>query len=199
QPMLAYLIPGSPASQAGLRPGDLLLAVAGEPIASVWDAGKRLLATAPGGAPVELTLSSGGVERRVSVKPVRRPERVLLDPIDELQETLEANLKENGSGGGAQPGLLVTDVVRGGRGEEAYFKNGDVITAIDKKTVKTFQVFDETIRAQFKEIFTSDGSGVDRRFASSYVVMLEVRKEGQEKVTREYVNQFPDFLAPPVY
>jgi S1-C subfamily serine protease len=199
QPMVAYLIPGSPASQAGLRPGELLLAVGGEPIASVWEAGKRLLAAETGGAPVELTLSSGGAERRVSVKPVRRPERVLLDPIDELQETLEANLKETGSGGGAPPGLLITDVVRGGRGEEAYFKNGDVITAVEKKTVKTFQAFDEAIRAQFKEIFTADGSGVDRRFASSYVVNLEVRKEGQEKVTREYVNLFPDFLAPPVY
>jgi C-terminal processing protease CtpA/Prc len=130
---------------------------------------------------------------------VSRPERVLLDPIDELQETLEANLKEVASGPGAQQGLLVTDVVRGGRGEKGRFKSGDIITAVDKKTVKTFAAFDETIRTRFKEIFATDGAAADRRFASSYVVTLEVRKEGQEKVTRDYINLFPDFLAPPVY
>jgi len=199
QPMIAYLIPGSPAAQAGLRPGDFLVAVGGDPTATVWEAGKRLLAAAPGGPGVALTLSSGGSERRVTVKPVSRPERVLLDPIDELQETLEANLKEVASGPGAQQGLLVTDVVRGGRGEKSRFKSGDIITAVDKKTVKSFAAFDETIRTRFKEIFATDGAAADRRFASSYVVTLEVRKEGQEKVTRDYVNLFPDFLAPPVY
>ena len=119
--------------------------------------------------------------------------------MDELQETLEANLKEVAAGPGAQQGLLVTDLVRGGRGEKNHFKNGDIITAVDKKSVKTFQVFDETIRTKFKDIFATVGDVDDRRFASSYLVTLEVRKEGQERVTRDYVNLFPDFLAPPVY
>ena len=199
QPMVAYLVPGSPAVQAGLQPGDLLLAVGTDKIATVWEAGKRLLAAEPGGPGVALTLSSRGSERRVTVKPVSRPERVLLDPIDELQETLEANLKEVAAGPGAQQGLVVTDLVRGGRGEKDHFKNGDIITAVDKKSVKSFEAFDEAIRAKFKEIFAAEGPTGDRRFASSYVVTLEVRKEGQEKVTRDYINLFPDFLAPPVY
>jgi len=199
QPMVAYLIQGSPAARAGLRPGDLLLSVGEDRVATVWEAGKRLLAVAPDGPGVALTISSGGGERRLTVKPVSRPERILLDPIDELQETLEANLKEVAAGPGAQQGLLVTDLVRGGRGEKNHFKNGDIITAVDKKSVKTFQVFDETIRTKFKDIFATVGDVDDRRFASSYLVTLEVRKEGQERVTRDYVNLFPDFLAPPVY
>jgi len=40
---------------------------------------------------------------------------VMLDPIDELQETLEVNLKEVTTGPGAQQGLVVTNMVRGGR------------------------------------------------------------------------------------
>ena len=198
QPVIAYLIPGSPSVQAGLRPGDLLLEVGGDKIATVWEAGKRLLAAPPGGAGVSLTVARGGAETRVTVKPVKRPERVMLDPIDELQETLEANLKEVATGAGGQQGLVVTDLVRGGRGEREHYKDGDIITAVDKKSVKTFLGFDETIRTKFKDMF-ADGSVSDRRFASSYFVTLEVRKEGDEKVTRDYINLFPDFLAPPVY
>jgi len=198
QPLISYLIPGSPAVRAGLRPGDLLLQVGGDKIVTVWDAGRRLLAAPPGGAGVTLTVARGSAETRVPVTPVKRPERVMLDPIDELQETLEANLKEVTTGPGAQQGLVVTNMVRGGRGEKGHYKDGDIITAVDKKSVKTFATFDETIRTKFKEIF-ADGSVSDKRFASSYVVTLEVRKEGDEKVTRDYVNLFPDFLAPPVY
>src|SRR6267142_1002080 len=198
QPLISYLIPGSHSVQAGLRPGDLLLQVGGEKITTIWEAGKRLLAAPPGGAGVTLMVARGNTETRVTVTPAKRPERVMLDPIDELQETLEVNLKEVTTGPGAQQGLVVTNMVRGGRGEKGHYKDGDIITAVDKKSVKTFATFDETIRTKFKEIF-ADGPVSDKRFASSYVVTLEVRKEGDEKVTRDYVNLFPDFLAPPVY
>lgn len=197
-PLIAYLIPGSPAAQAGVQPGDLLVAVGGSRIATVWEAGTRLLAAAPGGPGVALTLGRGGTERQVTVQPVKRPERILLDPIDELQETLEANLKEVTSGPGAQQGLAITHLVRGGRGEKSRYKSGDLIVAVDNKSVKSFAVFDELIRTKFKGIF-ADGAAGDRLFASSYFVHLEVRTPGLEKVTRDYVNLFPDFLAPPVY
>src|SRR5439155_1046257 len=92
--------------------------VGGDKIVTVWDAGRRLLAAPPGGAGVTLTVARGSAETRVPVTPVKRPERVMLDPIDELQETLEANLKEVTTGPGAQQGLVVTNMVRGGRGEK---------------------------------------------------------------------------------
>ena len=198
QPLVAYLIPGSPAARAGVRPGDLLLAVAGEKVATIPEAGKKLLAASPGGASIALTILRAGAETQVIVAPVKRPDRVMLDPVDELQESLEANLTEVIVGSGSQQGLLVADLVRGGRGEKEHYKNGDLITAVDKKTVKSFAAFDDAIHAKFREIF-SDEPPVDKRFASSYLVTLEVRKEGEEKVTRDYVNLFPDFLAPPVY
>ncbi|PYT16358.1 MAG: hypothetical protein DMF51_04870, partial [Acidobacteria bacterium] len=156
------------------------------------------LAAAPGSADVALTLERGGGERHVSVRPMQRPERVMLDPADEIQETLEANLKEVASGAGGHPGLVVADLVRGGRGEKARYKNGDIIVGVDKKSIKSFETFDDVIRSSYREIFSNDVS-IDRRFGSSYVLKLEVRPEGQDKVTREYVNMFPDFLAPPVY
>jgi S1-C subfamily serine protease len=212
QPLVAYLIPGSPAATAGVRPGDILLAVGDQKVTSVLTAGRLLLAVKAGAPGVVLTLQRAGGEQRVTVQPVERPERILLDPIDELQETLEANLKEVSTGPGAQQGLLVADLVRGGRGEKEHFKNGDLIVSVEpivalsdidaragaKKSVRTFQAFDEVIRSQFKKLFSSDLSN-DRQYGSSYVVRLEVRAEGQDKVERDYINWFPDILAPPVY
>ena len=198
QPLIAYVIPGSPAAQAGVHAGDLLLTVGADKIATVREAGTRLLAAIPGGPGIALTLTRGGSERQVTVRPIRRPERVLLDPIDELQETLEANLKEGTSAGGAHEGLVISDLVRGGRGEKEHFKNGDTIVAVDKKSIKSFEGFDTVIRGRFLGIF-QDSTDKDRQYASSYLVALEVRAEGRDKVTREYVNLFPDFLAPPVY
>jgi S1-C subfamily serine protease len=197
-PLIAYLIPGSPAAQAGVRPGDLLVAIGGNPVASVREAGTRLLesATAPPG--VALTLLRGGKQTQVTVQPVKRPERVLLDPIDELQEALEVNLKEVSTGPGAQQGLVVSDLVRGGRGEKSRYKNGDMIVAVDKKSVRSFEGYDDVIRTRHKEIF-GESAAAGKQFASTYLVNLEVRAEGKDKVTREYVNLFPDLLAPPVY
>jgi S1-C subfamily serine protease len=197
-PIVPFLIPGSPAEQAGVQPGDALLRIGADAIATVREAGARLLAAAPGGAGVTLTLSRGGSDRQVTVRPVKRPERVLLRPIDEIQETLEANLKEIASGPGAQQGLLVADLVRGGRGEKRWFRNGDIILSVYGKSVKRPEAFDEVIRAKFKAVF-SDGQVKDRQYSSSYLLLLEVRTAEGEKVTREYFNLFPDVLAPPVY
>jgi S1-C subfamily serine protease len=198
RPLVAYLIRGSPAASAGVQPGDLLVAVGGEKVATVRAAGARLLAADPKGPGVTLALERAGAGRQITINPIGRPERVLLDPIDELQEALEVNLQEVSTGPGESHGLLVKDLVRGGRGEKARFRNGDRIVRVNEKPVKSFAAFDTQIRSRFKEIF-ADGAGADRRFASSYLVLLEVRTEKNEKVTRDYVNLFPDFLAPPVY
>ncbi len=197
-PLIAYLIPGSPAAQTGLRAGDLLLAIGGDQVASVREAGIRLFRSAAGAPAVQLTVLRGGKEMQVAVQPVNRPERILLDPIDEMEETLEMNLIEVSSGPGAQQGLVVKDLVRGGRGEKSRFKNGDIIVSVDKKSVRTFEAFDDAIRTKHKEIFEGALSS-GKRFASTYVANLEVRAEGKDKVVREYVNLFPDVLAPPVY
>ncbi len=197
-PLVAYLVPGSPAVDAGVKPGDQILAIDGRPVASVREAGSMLLAAHAGGAAVKLQLRRRADEIQVSLRPAARPDRVLLDPSDELQEGLEVTLQEITGGPSSQQGLLVSDLARGGRGESNHFRKGDLITEVDGKSVRSFEAFNNAIRTKFKDIFSGSTPG-SRTYASSYILLLQVRTEDQEKVTRDYVNLFPDFLAPPVY
>jgi S1-C subfamily serine protease len=197
-PLIPYLIPGSPAEEAGILPGDLLLAVDGQAVVGVAEAGGRLLGKTPGGPAVTLTLSRSGKEVEVKVGPARRPDRILLSPSDELQESLEANLKEVFTGATSQQGLLVADLVPGGRGETAGYRNGDIITSVDGKAVRRLENFDQIVRSQESHVFGGKKSEATSSY-STYVLSFEVRAEGDAKERRSYVNLFPDILAPPVY
>ncbi len=198
RPMIGYLISGSPAERAGLLPGDQLVAVGDARVATVWDAGRRLLASTPGGAGVPLTILRGAAERVLTIAPIQRPSRVMLAPIDEIEEALEANIHEATEGPTAKRGLIISDLVRGGRGERDHFKNGDTILEADRRPVRTRDAFNEIIRTRFKSMFDAM-SPAEWRYASSYRVELEVRTEWKDRVTHPYVNLFPDVLAPPVY
>ena len=73
---LAAVVPGSPAAQAGLQPGDALLAVAGAPVAALEpapdgtlrDAAFALIARQPPGE-LALTIARGGAERQITLAP----------------------------------------------------------------------------------------------------------------------------------
>ncbi|MCZ6696727.1 MAG: PDZ domain-containing protein, partial [Acidobacteria bacterium] len=198
QPLIAYVLTGSPAERAGLRAGDILLSISGIEVATVREAGNRLLATPQDDPGLSMRIARNGVEQEMTVRPVSRPRRVLLEPIDEIQESLEVNLEEVPRRRGSPGGLRIADLVRGGRGEEARFANGDIIVTVNKKSVRTFQAFNDLIRKKFQKVF-AEGSKRDRLYSSSYFLVLGVRTAEQKKVTRQYVNLFPDFLAPPVY
>ncbi|HET8947297.1 MAG TPA: hypothetical protein VFQ07_09965, partial [Candidatus Polarisedimenticolia bacterium] len=182
----------------GVLPGDTVTAVAGEPVKTVWDAGSRLLLGTPGGKPVALTVRRSGTEKTFEIAPVERPARVVLEPFDELEETLEANLRPASADGGKGHGLVVRDLVRGGRGERGLFHDGDVILSIGNKSVDSRDEVNKVVRTLVPDVF-SDSPREDRRFASSYIAKIEVRPEGKDKEMRDYLSGFPDLLAPPVY
>ncbi len=196
-PLVGFLVPHSPASEAGLRPGDILVAVDDENVVTAAAAGLRLLAYKPAGPPVMLSVRRGGQDVRVQVKPAARPSRIVLEPIDELQEGLEANLIEVTTGSSSQMGLRVADLVRGGRGEVDHYKDGDIIISVNGKGVRKIETLNEIIRSQNPHIFTPAEEEGD--VFSTYAISLEVRAKGEEKKEREYFSRFPDSLSPPVY
>jgi S1-C subfamily serine protease len=206
-PLVGFLIPGSPAAESGVRAGDLLTAVGDLAVATVSEAGARLLEAGIGGDAVTLTLLRGTEELRVPVRPVARPRRILLDPLDEIQEALEANLVEVATGPTAAQGLKVTDLVRGGRGEENGYKEGDLITEVEGTGVRRFETFRQVVRSTQKNVFQDAGSagkeggasGDRGREIDTYFIVLGVRGADGERTRRSYSNLYPGALAPPVY
>ncbi|MGH9749408.1 MAG: trypsin-like peptidase domain-containing protein [Candidatus Polarisedimenticolia bacterium] len=196
-PLVAYLVPGSPAAGAGVRAGDLLTAIDGTPVSTVAEAGALLLRGTPEGPVLNLTLLRGAEEVRLAVLPATRPARILLDPVDEFQEALEANLVEVSTGPTAQQGLRIADLVRGGRGEDEDFKEGDLITAVEGKGVRRLESFTSAARAANPHVF-GDGRKEPREI-NVYTLSLDIRTAGGERKRRGYSNLFPESLAPPVY
>lgn len=65
--LITEVIEGSPASQAGLKPGDMILAVDGERVGAGADLRDMLSAFRPGDR-IELTIRRGASERSVQIK-----------------------------------------------------------------------------------------------------------------------------------
>ena len=66
QPIIGEILPGSPAEQAGLQPGDRIVAIGGKPVRQWHDVVQAIKAL--GGQQVVLTIERQGIEQVVSVQ-----------------------------------------------------------------------------------------------------------------------------------
>lgn len=66
--------PDGPAQRAGMRPGDVLLEVAGEPVGDLAGMLRRVWSVGPAGAEIALTVARGGNTAHLSVKSADRSE-----------------------------------------------------------------------------------------------------------------------------
>src|SRR5262249_27169440 len=118
-PLIGRVTESSPAAAAGLRTGDLVLAVNGRPI-RFWEDLERVLATADG-RPLELRVRHDGAQRTVSVTPKLR---TLTDPgFHEGGEVWDI-------GAGPQLLALITSVAPNSPAARAGLKPGDVVHEI---------------------------------------------------------------------
>jgi serine protease DegQ len=70
--LIAGVIPRGPAERAGLRPGDVVRAINGKPVADATALLVEITSLAPGQT-ADLTLARGGEEQKVSVRMAERP------------------------------------------------------------------------------------------------------------------------------
>jgi len=200
RPVVPYLIADAPAQAAGLQPGDVLTAVDGEAIDSLIAATRALTRASPGGPAVRLSVARRGVAHEFPVVPARRPPNIMLDPVDEMAEGLEATLEEVTTGPTSQQGLRIVALAAGGRGAEEGYAVGDVITAVDSKRIRTFATFSRAVREKNRHLFPERESRVEaHRRVSVYFLGLDLRPAAGADNSRLYVNYFPDRLTAPVY
>jgi serine protease Do len=167
--------PDSPAARAGLKRGDVIVAVDGKPID---DAGRlrNLVAGTPPGTTLKLTVLRDGREQTLDVAvgempergpvtaaPPGAPERPGLSVTDVTPEVAKKL--------GLPPGLvgaLVTEVIPGGPAAEAGLRPGDVIQEVNRKPVRSAEEFARAVeQARGRDIVVL----VNRGGSTAYAVI----------------------------
>lgn len=142
------ILRGGPASKSELRPGDVVVAVAGRPVATAQDL-KDAIRSKPIGKPVVLDVVRGGRKLQVEVVPEAWPEESEELAAQRTQRPAEARSEELGVtarpltaelaeryGLDRDEGLVVTEVAPGSPAERAGLRPGDLLTEVNGRPVK---------------------------------------------------------------
>lgn len=143
--LVAEPAPNSPAVKAGIKSGDVIVAVNGEKIANARELTRRIGGMSPGNS-VKLTLLQGGSEKTVNLTLGELPAQAALGRRDSGQERGAPGREDMMLGlqlapaasvaGSGNEGVVVTRVMPDGPAAERGFKTGDVILEVAGKPVK---------------------------------------------------------------
>ncbi len=151
--LVTEVFPGDPADEAGIKPQDIILSIDGTDITDSHDL-TAIIADIPVGEKISVEFLRDGKRKTVSVTIVKRddsqisrqgkteqPEETSLgitvaDITDDIAQRLEINTKE---------GVVISDVVRGSKGDMAGLNAGDVIFEINHKKVRNVKTFKDIL------------------------------------------------------
>jgi len=147
--IVAGVQPGSPADKAGLREGDVIVALNGRPIRAASELRARLGLT-PVGEEIELRVQRGADSRTVRAR-VAAPQEFAGAEGRAVRELPGMSVVEIERGSPlyqrVQGGLVVSGIEQGSRAWQAGFRPGDIIYAVNRTRVRTFAEFQAALRA----------------------------------------------------
>jgi len=151
--MIAAIDPDSPAAQAKLQPGDVILSYDGQPIEKSREL-PRLVAATPPDKEVSLAIWRDGKERQIELKaaaldPDRKPPPAPQPPPPTLPVTVDAfglklakltpELRKQFALPDSASGVVITEVPAGGVAASEGLRPGDLVIAIGHTPVATPQ------------------------------------------------------------
>jgi serine protease Do len=154
--------PGSPAEKAGLKAGDVVVAVDGREVKDAGDLSRQVASKAPD-TTITLGIQRDGRPQTVHTKLGRFPDAeseesdasVRHERLGMQLQTLTPDLARSLGLPASTKGVVVADVIAGSRAEEAGLREGDVVLSVNGKGVADIDAF----RA---EIARAQGSGLAR-------------------------------------
>jgi len=143
--LVSSVIEGSPAEKAGLKAGDVIVEFNGKKVAKAT-ALPGLVADLPVGRDVPMVVVRDGSEMRLNAR-IARLEDETPAKVADAQEKGQLGLSvqpitppvARELGLKVKEGVLVRDVVEGGRAAEAGIRPGDVIVEINRQPVRTVE------------------------------------------------------------
>jgi serine protease Do len=145
--LVAQIAPGSPAERAGLKVGDIIVAVDGEKVREVRDLQFKIMKTPPG-TEVTLTIIREGKEKTIKAKVGEMPEEVSFgqpqEQVGELGLSLRDLSPEEVRRLGVK-GVFVDGVAPGSLAQRSGLRRGDIILAVNNEPVESLSQFNEKI------------------------------------------------------
>jgi Do/DeqQ family serine protease len=154
--LIADLTAGGPATEAGLRRGDLITAIDGQTVDDPEGLGYRL-GTKPLGGTASVTLLRGGKQSTAIVKLIPAPESPARDPVkltgySPFSGMTVVNLSpavlEELSIRGVSEGVAVSEIEDGSRAAMVNFQKGDVILSINDHAIGTTRDLERAARSR---------------------------------------------------
>jgi Do/DeqQ family serine protease len=138
--VVSQVEPGSPAANAGVKAGDVIVAVNGAPVRSSSDLRNRV-GLQRVGAEVRLSILRDGDKREITARVGEAPQRSAEAPalgISPAKDRLEgATLRDGGDGG-----VAVAQVEQGSPAWRSGLRPGDVIQGVNRKRVRSMKEFE---------------------------------------------------------
>jgi regulator of sigma E protease len=135
RPIIGVVAAGSPAEQAGLQPGDQIVAIDSQPV-SIWEDAQYAILIRPDST-LRLRVRRGGDEREVVARSVTRDD----DKVGTI---------------GVSPLVRVGQVIPGSPAEQAGLRLDDAILRIDGKPVQSFAEIPALVAASSGKPLTFD-------------------------------------------
>lgn len=151
--LVGDLIKGSAAETAGIKRGDIILALNGEPVNDPNVLRNRIAMSAPG-TTVTLGVLHDGAERTITVKLGERQggevaaggEREEKDALGfRVQELTPDVVRQLGYEG--LSGVLVASVAQGSEAQERGLKRGDLIQEVNRQPIDSIEAFSRAMKA----------------------------------------------------
>jgi serine protease Do len=137
--LVGDVIPDGPAAKGGIKRGDVIVRFDGQQVKDMEDLPKIVAATIPNSVvDVEVIREGSQLTLRISIELLEDLQDTVVAKADllglqvqDITEELAKNLKLEGS-----EGVLVSDVTAGNAASEAGIRRGDVISEMNRSTVK---------------------------------------------------------------
>ncbi len=171
--LISQVAPGGPAEKAGLKVGDIVVAIDGEKVREVRELQLKVMKTPPG-TEINLTIIRGGKEQILKVRVGEMPEEVSFEAPKEQANELGLSARDLSPEEVRRfgiKGVFVDGVAPGSLAQRSGLRRGDIILAVNNELVESLSQFKEKIDRARREQKTRVLLLVRRGGSNLYLVL----------------------------